>query len=67
MQFEGVDTERKMNIALISGRERVAPLTVEILLRVLEMGFRSHLMYFNFFSFYLKSLAANLQRSYSCC
>lgn len=67
MQFEGVDTERKMNIALISGRERVAPLTVEILLRVLEMGFRSHLMYFNFFSFYLKSLAANLQCSYSCC
>lgn len=67
MQFEGVDTERKMNIALISGRERVAPLTVEILLRVLEMGFRSHRMYLNFFSFYLKSLAANLQRSYSCC
>lgn len=34
-----------MNIALISGRERVAPLTVEIL-RVPEMGLGSHLMYF---------------------
>lgn len=40
-----------MNIAVISGRERVAPLTVEILLCVPEMGFRSHLMYFKFFFF----------------
>lgn len=40
-----------MNIALISGRERVAPLTVEIVLCVPEMGFRSHLMYFIFFLF----------------